>query len=380
MGFVGGKILVIDDEAGARETLRMILKVTYNVVFAENAEQARVLLEEQDFDLITLDLRLPDARGVDLLKEIKHLRPDVEVIIITGFGDLNSSMEAIKSGAFSYLLKPFNIGEVLSQVNHAVEKKKHIDLLKDFLIDIGEILDLKSGVDEGIRKLKEDKSILNRVKNLFKRSEEEVAYQKRVNHFDFIRILIETTEKDDPYASGHTSRVNYFCSLVGRRLELTDKEQDELQFGAYLHDIGKLGIDQSVVRKRDKYTPEEAEMIKKHTKIGIALVSPLALSKNIIAAIEHHHEFYNGGGYTEGLKAKELPLIARIVTVADAFDGMTSDYPYKYRKALSLGEAVEELEKYSGSQFDPDVVTALIQAIEKDKGKILLKSSMISSI
>ena len=380
MSFMGGRILIIDDEAGSREALRMILKVTYNIVFAENALQAREKLEEQDFDLVTLDLRLPDAKGVDLLKEIKRVRPDVEVIIITGFGDLKSSMEAIKAGAYSYLLKPFNIGEVLSQVNRAVGKKKHIDLLKDFLTEIGQIMEMNTDIGEGIKRLKEDKSVLKQVKNLFEQSEEEVEYQRRVSHFDFIRILIETTERDDPYASGHTSRVNYFCSLIAHRLELTDNEQEELQFGAYLHDIGKLGIDQAIIRKRAKYTREEAEMIKKHPKIGVALVSPLALSKNILSAIEYHHEFYNGGGYTEDLKAKDLPLLARIVTVADAFDGMTSDYPYKYRKALSLDEAVQELEKCSGNQFDPDVVTALIQAIEKDKEKILLKSSMSSSI
>ena len=358
----------------------MILKVTYNIIFAENALQAREKLEEQDFDLVTLDLRLPDANGVDLLKEIKRVRPDVEVIIITGFGDLKSSMEAIKAGAYSYLLKPYNIGEVLSLVNRAVEKKKHIDLLKEFLTEIGEILDLNSDTGKGITLLKEDKSVLNRVRNLFNRSEAEAEYQKRVNHFDFIRILIETTERDDPYASGHTSRVNYYCSLIAHRLELTDEEKEELQYGAYLHDIGKLGIDQRIMRKRDRYTPEEAEMVKRHPKIGVALVSPLALSKNVLSAIEHHHEFYNGGGYAENVKARDLPLITRIVTVADAFDGMTSDYPCKYRKVLSLEEAVEELKKCSGNQFDPDVVTALLQNIENDKEKIILKSSILSSI
>ena len=207
-----------------------------------------------------------------------------------------------------------------------------------------------------------------------------MEYQRRVSHFDFIRILIETTERDDPYASGHTSRVNYFSSLIAHRLELTDQEKEDLQFGAYLHDIGKLGVDQTTVRKRFRYTSEETEMIKKHPKIGIALVSPLALSKNILSAIEHHHEFYDGGGYPDGLKARDLSLISRIVAVADAFDGMTSDYPYKYRKVLSLDDAVQELEKWSRKQFDPDVVTALVQAIQNDKEKILLKSLMTSSI
>ena len=380
MGNQRGNILIVEDEAGPRDSLRMILKLNYNLHFAENGEQALDLLMANDFDLITLDLKLPDLTGLELLKEIKRQKPDVEVIIITGHGDLQSSMDAMKLGTSSYLLKPLNIGEVLSLVNQAVKKKRQIDRLKGFLTELGNLVGLSTEMGEGIRKLKEDQSLLEKIKRMFDQSPQEMEDQKKINYFDFIRNLIEVVEKEDPYANGHSGRVNYYSNLIACKLNLSDQEKEELQIGAYLHDIGKLGIDKRVIQKKKKYTAEEAKTMKRHPSIGISIVSPLKLSPNILSVIQHHHEFYDGSGYPDRCKGKDLTILPRIVAVADAFDAMISDYPYEYRKVLSMEEAVEELKACSGTQFDPEVVIAFTKIIEKEKDKVILKSSLFSSI
>lgn len=372
------QILIVEDQLGPRKSLEMILSPYFDVLTVDLGEKALELLHEKPIDVVTLDLQLPDLHGIDVLRQIKQLHGDVEVIIVTGYGEFKTAVDALHLGASSYLLKPFNMGDVLCAVNRAAGKKKQIDQLKAFLMKIGEAVGAKKEISKGIKRLEEDPSLLERVKKMFERTEQEIEEERRVNHFEFVRALIDTVEKRDPYAHGHSSRVNYYSYLIAQRLRLTDLEKEELQIGAYLHDIGKLGVDPQIVQKKGEYTPEEMEAIKKHAEIGVHLVAPLNLSPNILALIRHHHEYYIGQGYPDGIGGEDIPLLARIVAVADAFDAMVSDYPYEYRKVLSLEEAAEELKHCSGIQFDPKVVNALIKTIEEEQDRILLKSALFA--
>lgn len=372
------QVLIVDDQLGPRKSLEMILAPFFDVSTADMGEKALALLKEKQVDVVTLDLRLPDLHGIDVLRQIKRLHGDVEVIIVTGYGDFKTSLDALHLGASSYLMKPFNMGDVLSAVNRAAGKKKQIDQLKVFLFKIGDIVGLDQELSQAVRMIEEDGSLSDRVKTLFERTEREMEEERRVNHFEFIRALIDTIERTDPYAHGHSSRVNYYSYLIGQRLGLTDLEKEELQIGAYLHDIGKLGVDQEIVRKKGKYTAEEIEAIKTHPEIGVRLVAPLNLSPNILALVRHHHEYYIGKGYPDGIGGEDIPLLARIIAVADAFDAMVSDYPYEYRKVLSLEEATAEFKHCSGIQFDPRVVNALIETIEEQHDRILLKSALFA--
>lgn len=374
------RILIVEDQVGPRKSLEMILSPFFETLSVDRGEEALKVLQTQKVDLVTLDLRLPDGHGTDVLRKIKKLYSDTEVIIITGYAELKSAIDAINLGAFSYLLKPFNIGDVISAVNRSIEKKKRLDRLKDFLGDIGNLVGYNIEIGEGIKRLKEDPTLLDKIKKTFERPEQETEQRKQFNNFEFIRTLIDTIEKKDPYANGHSSRVNYYSNLIGQQLKLTDQEREELQIGTYLHDIGKLGIETHVIQKREKYSTEEAAAIKKHPEIGAGLVAPLGPSSNVLSVIRHHHEFFNGTGYPNGIRGKEIPFLARIVAVADAFDAMTSDYPYAYREFLSLDEAKEELERCSGTQFDPEIVNALVHIIEDEKEKLVLKSSILSNL
>jgi putative two-component system response regulator len=370
------RILIVEDQLGPRKSLEMILNPFFDTSSVDKGEDALKYLKQQSVDLVTLDLRLPDIRGVDLLRQIKRAYQNIEVIIITGYGELKSAMDAMNLGASCYLLKPFNIGDVISAVNRAIDKKKRFEQLKAFLSEVGNLIGFDIGIGEGLKKLKEDPSLLEKIKQAFTLSGQEIEQENRVNYFEFIRILIETLEKKDPYARGHSSRVNYYSNLIAQQLNLTPLEKEELQMGTYLHDIGKLGISQQIIQNRNKYTPDEAAALKRHPEIGVNLIEPLSPSPNVLSVIRHHHEFYDGSGYPDGFKGKEIPLLARIVGIADAFDSMTCDYPYEYRKTLSLEEAGTELQRFSGKQFDPDIVKVLTQIIRDDKEKLVLKPAI----
>jgi putative two-component system response regulator len=367
------RILIVEDQLGPRKSLEMILNPFFETSSVDKGEEALKQLQQQNVDLVTLDLRLPDIHGVDLLRQIKRLYQNTEVIIITGYGELKSAMDAMNLGAACYLLKPFNIGDVISAVNRVLEKKKRFDQLKAFLSEIGNMIGFDIGIGEGLKKLKEDPSLGEKIKQTFTLSGQEIEQANRVNYFEFIRILIETLEKKDPYARGHSGRVNYYSGLIAQQINLTPLEKEDLQMGTYLHDIGKLGINQQIIQKREKYTPEEAAELKRHPEIGVNLVEPLSTSPNVLSVIRHHHEFYDGGGYPDGIKGERISHLARIVAVADAFDSMTCDYPYKYRKAFALEEAGTELKRCSGTQFDPEIVDVLTQIIRDEKDKLVLK-------
>ena len=374
------RILIVDDQLGPRKSLEMILSPFFEIIGAESGDKALHVLQDQKIDLVTLDIRMPGMNGIEILRHIKRVHGDIEVIIITGFGELSTARDAINLGAAGYLLKPFNFGEVLSAVNRTVEKKKQVDRLKNFLTEVGSMIGFDVEIGKGIRHLKDDPSLLEKVKKTFDQTDQEVEAARQMNYFEFFRVLIETVESKDPYAQGHSSRVHYYANLIAQRLQLSQQEKEELQIGSYLHDIGKLGVEPKVLRKKEKYTAEELELIQKHTETGVALVAPLSLSKNVLDVIRHHHEHYAGDGYPDGIKGSEISIVTRIVSVADAFDAMVSDYPYEYRKVFSLEEAVAELKSCAFVQFDPDVVQALLKTIEEEKEKLLLKSSLISNL
>lgn len=181
--------------------------------------------------------------------------------------------------------------------------------------------------------------------------------------FDTSFALAEAVEKRDPYTGGHVKRVTEFCLAVGRELNLSTEELDRLYLAAVLHDIGKIGIDDAILRKPAPLTPEEIAQMKKHPAIGIEILSKVKHLSDIIAGTFSHHETYDGRGYPMGLKGEEIPLLGRIIAVCDTFDAMTSDRPY--RRGLDDEVAISELIKFSGKQFDPVVVGAFVKAYKK---------------
>jgi putative nucleotidyltransferase with HDIG domain len=172
--------------------------------------------------------------------------------------------------------------------------------------------------------------------------------------------LAETIEKRDPYTGGHTKRVMNYSLAIGRSLGISESEREELKLAAILHDIGKIGVRDNVLLKEGRLDPEEIDMMNMHSKFGAEILGHVRQLKDVIPGVRGHHEKYDGSGYPDGLKANDIPFIARIIAVADTFDAMTTDRPY--RKGLTVETAFGELKKHSGRQFDPDVVDAFLNA------------------
>jgi len=357
-----GSILVVDDEVGPRESLRMILKPTYDVHTATNGQEALQFISREKIDLVTLDLKMPGISGIDVLKEIKKLHADIEVVIVTGYGTLTNAVEAIRYGAVDFISKPFNVAEIISIVSKSVERRNFNLKIKDLihkikglrvsggngqqeaLANLGASMDWVPELELG-RELKE--SLLDL---------ENFRMQKvSVNYLDFLKVLIYILESKEPYTSGHSERVSLYSGIIAQDLLLTPQEMEDLQIATLLHDIGKIGLSNRLLRKNG-LTQEDGLDIRQHPVKGVHLIEPLAFSPSITSAIRHHHEWWNGSGYPDGLSGEEIPLLARIISLADSYDAMASDRPY--RQGLSLKKVEGEIAKNAGIQFDPNIVSS----------------------
>jgi putative nucleotidyltransferase with HDIG domain len=193
----------------------------------------------------------------------------------------------------------------------------------------------------------------------------ELYTKMRKVYLDTIRALAAAIDAKDPYTKGHSERVAETSVALAQELNLSDKDTENIEYTALLHDIGKIGIADNILGKNSSLTDEEFEKIKEHPVMGAKIVEPVVFLKNSYEAIYHHHEKYNGSGYPDGLKEKDIPLSARIIAVADAYDAMGSDRPY--RKKLSKDKILNELKDQSGKQFDPEIVKALISILGRER-------------
>jgi response regulator RpfG family c-di-GMP phosphodiesterase len=358
-------VLIVDDEIGPRESLRMILKPNYNIYTADNGHKALEMIQQIKMDVVTLDLKMPEISGIDTLKGIRQVDTEVMVIIITGFGTLKTAIEAIRYGVFDYIPKPFNVPEIIAIIGKSVQRKRLNAKIKE---DNNQVSDHPLfdglGTEKGFCLPKEMEGDSH---SRWHRSE----ISENGNCLEFARVLAYTLEENDPYTSGHSARVCYYSDLIAKRLCLSAKEQVEVQIASYLHDIGKMGISNRFINKKGTLTPADWTIMKQHTKKSIELLVPLSLSSNILSYILHHHERFDGTGYPDGLTRDQIPLGARIIAISDAYDSMTSNRPY--RQPLSNEEAKKELSKCAGSQFDPKLVTLFSESLDEVKETFLMR-------
>ncbi|NGZ08929.1 MAG: response regulator [Nitrospira sp. LK70] len=346
-------VLVIDDEAGPRDALKVILRTFCDVRSAENAKTALEVLAQEPIDVITLDQKLPDRHGLDLLKDIKHHRPEVEVVIVTGYGSLKSAMEGIRHGAAGYLLKPFNVNELTTLIRQTMDKKRRLDFLRRCLLTL---TDLWGSEEESTRAWDQVKTGYAALSD----PQGDVALQH--DDMNLLPLLSDILEATDRQLLNHSSRVSFHATLMASRLNLTASEQEALALGALLHDIGKTSIP-SYRFSEDQILPSgEASLCREHPDRGARMIAPLGLPIEVGQIIASHHEQWDGQGYPRGLRGTDIPLLARIVGIAQTFDHLTADVPG--RVALPLDAAIRRLSLQSHEHFDPLLLEFFLQVVK----------------
>lgn len=359
-------ILIVDDEIGPRESLRMILKPYYNTFTAESGYAAIQMVQQVGLDVVTLDLKMPGISGIDTLKEIRGIDQDVMVIIVTGYGTLQSAIEAIRYGVFDYIPKPFNVPEIMSIIDKAVQRRKLNQKIKSFLTNFFESHPLKEPPPHS------DVFLQNGLKAMLEHKWNDSGLSDNQTCLEFAKVLASTLEEKDAYTSGHSERVCYYSDFICKRLSLQPKDRTELQIASYLHDIGKIGISDRFINKKGTLSSTDWAIIRQHSNKSIELLAPLKLSSNILSFIQHHHEHYDGTGYPDGLAGEQIPVGARIIAISDAYDSMTSNRPY--RKPLSNEEAKTELTTCSGKQFDPKLITLFLDVLKEMEEVFMMKN------
>jgi putative nucleotidyltransferase with HDIG domain len=323
-------LLVVDDEPGIRRLIRQRLSAEgYQCNEANGADQILNILETDSVALVILDIKMPGKSGVEMLPEIKSGYPDTSVIMATALNDIETAVQCLKQGADDYLCKPFNLEELSLAVKRALEKR-HLQL---------EIREYQQYLEDRI--------------------EEQTAQLRRL-FLGAIEALVSALEAKDKYTGGHSRRVTDIALTIGHELGLSAQDIENLRWGSLLHDIGKIAVDPAIHNKPGRLTREEYEHIMTHVSVGADIVRQL-VDKNITEMIEHHHDHYDGGGLHQLLLGDAIPLGARILAVADAFDAMISDRPY--RLAMSITQIVEEIKRCAGTQFDPIVVAAFLNTV-----------------
>jgi len=321
-------LLIVDDEAAIRRVLyQKLSREGYRCEEADTADQSLNMLETSPIALVILDIKMPGKSGIELLPEIKSGYHNTAVIMATAVTDVNVAIQCLKQGADDYLCKPFNLEEVSLAVQRALEKRR----LKLEIREYQQFLEER--VEEQTRE----------IRKLF---------------LGAIEALVSALEAKDKYTGGHSRRVTEIALALGKELGLSPQDMEDLRWGSLLHDVGKIAIQEVIQNKPDRLTPEEYEHIMTHAHIGALIVQPVVNGK-ISEMIEHHHDHYDGSGLHQVIAGNDIPLGARIIAVADAFDAMISDRPY--RSAMSITEAIDEIKRCAVTQFDPTVVIAFLK-------------------
>ncbi len=353
-------VLVIDDEAGPRDALKVILRPFFNIQSAESARAAIDVLNTQRVDLITLDQKLPDRQGIDLLQEIKHDHSDVEVIIITGYGSLKSAMEGIRHGAAGYLLKPFNVTELVTLVNQTIDKKRRLDYLRTFIRDSSGRWESEVECREMWKRLRTAYAAIGGTQ-----SDPMAACNEPQ---DLLPLFSDLLEAKDRQLLNHCSRVSFYATLLANRTTLTEAEQKSLAFGAFLHDIGKIGIEPYHYADDAISLTGESGENRIHPELGAKIIAPLGFCAEIGQIVGYHHERWDGSGYPHALQGEGIPRLARIVSLAQTFDHLTAELPN--RAPLSIDEACEFINAHAGSCFDPTLASLFTQVVQECKASL----------
>jgi response regulator RpfG family c-di-GMP phosphodiesterase len=334
------RVLAVDDEPAACKLLALILPLpAFHCTSACNGEAALVALQREPFDAVISDLQMPGISGLELLARVRLSHPHIAFLVTTGVDDLEVGVQAMRSGADDYLVKPLRESAVIASLERALHKRY-----------------LEKQIENYSKRLEE--MVAERTGQLH-----QALQQIERNYEDTLQALGAAIDLRDNETAGHSQRVCNYSIEIARAMGWSDPQLKSLARGAHLHDIGKLGIPDGILLKPGPLSPDEWKLMQRHVQIGFTLVKDIPFLADAAEIVLTHHERYDGGGYPRGLKGDEIIPSARIFAVADSFDAITSDRPY--RRASSIEAGLQIIRGCSGTQFDPRVVSAFLSIPEE---------------
>jgi putative two-component system response regulator len=339
------RCLIVDDEPRLRQILVRVMRADgFHVDEASDGMEAIARMEANPSTLVLTDIEMPRMDGFSLLRELRARWPDVAVMMISGNGDVQTAVSCLSVGALDYLTKPFHLEEVRARITSVLERRRLVLENREYQT----------------------------------RLEQKVQAQARRIEQQFlggVQALAEALEAKDPYTSGHSMRVSQYATAIARRLQLTPAVVRAVTLGGRLHDIGKIGVREEILTKPARLTPEEYAHVMTHPMVGWKILSAMVSDQpELLNIVRSHHERMDGAGLPDGLVGDAIPLEARIVSVADSFDAMTSGRRYRADGGKVLTAALEELVRCSGTQFDPVCVDAFIAALTDGDVSLLPRS------
>lgn len=346
-------VLIVEDEAGPRDALKVILRPFFHLLTAGSRQDALQALRDYPVDLMTLDIRLPDGNGLDLLRTVRREHPWVEAVIITGYGSLKSSQDALRVGAAGYLLKPFNVRELIALLNHTLEKKRRVDFVRSFLRSFHLRWTDTHAASQDWANLTTQYFALPRTQPI--RTPQQGQYD------EYVPLLSDIFEATDRALLAHANRVRGYALLMADPLKLNNDDRRVLSMGAFLHDIGQIGTSAGSDTSGSQVDASKDG----HPEFGSRMVLPFDVPPGAVQIIRHHHERHDGTGFPHGLKGNAIPLPARIVCLAQAFDGLTA--PRDSTHPLTVEAATEQILHEAGSGFDPHLAEVFVGRVQETK-------------
>lgn len=324
-------ILYVEDDKELHEAvLRYLMKLFKSVENAYDGEEGLQKYREGKYDIVLSDIKMPRLGGLEMVKQIKALNPEQEVIIISAHAETGYFMDAIHLNVSEYIIKPIDYAQ-MKEVLFKVARRLHA-----FKENLRYHAELERLVSEKTKSLTD-------------------------NYEQTLQAMVEMIEVRDSYTGGHSERVARYSRAIAEEMGLPQEECSLIYRAGMLHDIGKVTTPDTILLKPGKLSEREFLLIKDHVTVSHQLLSKIPMYKTIAEIVLHHHERYDGEGYPQGLRADEIPLLSQIMILADAFDAMTTNRIYKGRK--SLEEAIEELQSCSGEQFDPAIIPSACRAL-----------------
>lgn len=308
-------ILFVDDEAAILRTFRSLFyQDPIEVITMTDTTEALEILKSRDIALLITDYVMPGMNGIELLEQARHIAPDCMRILVTGYADIETALEAINRGAvYRFLTKPWDVAELKGMVMDAIREHSVI-------------LSLRSA---------DEAKLLS---------------------------LAQMIELKDPYTAGHCEKVARYALAIAARIGFAGDDLKHVQYASWLHDCGKIGVPEAILNYPGRLSEDMMTVVRKHSEWGADVASKAELPEPVVAMIRYHHEKHDGSGYPSGLAGDTIPLGARIIAIADVFDSLTAKRPY--RDPLSRSEAVDILQKGKGSWFDPSLVDHFLAWLE----------------